>query len=180
MNKLKIKEVSKLTGLTDKAIRVYINNELIHPTYTENYTGRKNFDFSEDDVNLLKKIALLRKYNFSLADIKELISDRNLIDEILDRHITTTKEVAVETSFILKNLKNAQDNEPEDLEQLCEILSENLQPESFDLFAYLQKLWVQFKRKIPIIILFGILGLVVSIGIIAGLTFLLTVFFTNL
>ena len=36
---MKIKEVCEKTGLTDRAVRFYIENELIHPDYTENYTG---------------------------------------------------------------------------------------------------------------------------------------------
>ena len=55
---LRIKEVCKKTGLTDKAVRLYINNELIYPDFQEGYNGRKNYNFSEDDVSLLKKIAL--------------------------------------------------------------------------------------------------------------------------
>lgn len=49
---LRIKEVCKKTGLTDKAVRLYINNELIYPDFQEGYNGRKNYNFSEDDVSL--------------------------------------------------------------------------------------------------------------------------------
>ncbi len=61
VNNLRIKEVCKKTGLTDKAIRVYINSGLLNPNYTENYTGRKNFDFSDEDVEVLKRISLLSR-----------------------------------------------------------------------------------------------------------------------
>lgn len=177
---MRIKEVCKITGLTDKAIRVYINNELIHPSFTENYNGRKNFDFSESDIALLQKIALLRKYNFSLADIKELILNEDSIPEILEHQLNQTKASALETSFILKNLDNAFENEPKSLEQLCDILSQNVPVESFDPWAYIMKIWERVKVKIPLIIIVILLGVVVSAGIFIGLTILLTDFFTKL
>lgn len=177
---MRIKEVCKVTGLTDKAIRVYINNGLIHPSFTENYNGRKNFDFSEKDIALLQKIALLRKYNFSLSDIKELISNEDSIPEILEHQLNQTKATALETSFILKNLDNAFENEPKSLEQLCDILSQNVPADSFDPWAYIMKIWVHIKGKIPLIIIVILLGVVVSAGIFIGLTILLTDFFTKL
>ena len=66
---MKIKEVMAQTDLTDRAIRIYIDNELITPSYTENFQGRKSFDFSEKDIELLKNIAILRKTGFSIAEI---------------------------------------------------------------------------------------------------------------
>ena len=69
---MKIKAVCEQTGLTDRTIRYYIEEGLISPFYTENYLGRKNFDFSEADVETLKDIAILRKFGFSIAEIKQL------------------------------------------------------------------------------------------------------------
>ena len=63
---MKIKHVMEKTGLTDRAIRLYIENELVKPEYDESYNGRKSIDFSENDVEQLKNIALLRKADFSI------------------------------------------------------------------------------------------------------------------
>ena len=42
---MKIGEVAKKTGLTEKAIRVYVDNGLVHPTVTE--TNHRNaYDFT--------------------------------------------------------------------------------------------------------------------------------------
>ena len=38
---MKIKAVCEATGLTDRTVRYYIEEELISPVYTENYLGRK-------------------------------------------------------------------------------------------------------------------------------------------
>jgi len=69
---MKIKAVCEMTGLTDRSIRYYIEEELLLPSYTENYLGRKTFDFSDDDVQKLKDIAVLRKFGFSIAEIKQM------------------------------------------------------------------------------------------------------------
>ncbi len=69
---MKIKEVMERTGLTDRAIRLYIANDLVCPSCTASYSGRKNFEFGEADVEALQKIALLRKADFSIEQIKLL------------------------------------------------------------------------------------------------------------
>ena len=43
---MKMKEVCEKTGLTDRAVRLYIENGLVSPKYNENYMGRRNIDFS--------------------------------------------------------------------------------------------------------------------------------------
>ena len=47
---MKIKQVIKETGLTDRAIRLYIEKDLVKPEYDENYNGRKSINFSENEV----------------------------------------------------------------------------------------------------------------------------------
>ena len=72
---MKIKIVCERSQLTDRAIRYYIEEELIAPSYTENYLGRKTFDFSEEDVKALQDIAVLRKFGFTIEEIKLLIAN---------------------------------------------------------------------------------------------------------
>ena len=72
---MKIKTVSEITGLTSRAIRVYIDEQLIAPKFTENYLGRRAFDFSEQDVAALQSIATLRKYGFSIDEIRNILLD---------------------------------------------------------------------------------------------------------
>jgi len=71
---MQIKTVCELTGLTARAIRVYIDEQLIEPIFTENYLGRRSFDFSMDDVEMLKSIAILRKNDFSIDEIRRMIN----------------------------------------------------------------------------------------------------------
>ena len=69
---MKMKDVITETGLTDRAIRLYIENSLVSPSCNENYAGRRNIEFSADDVEALKNVATLRKAGFSINEIKLL------------------------------------------------------------------------------------------------------------
>lgn len=69
---MKIKTVCELTDLSDRAIRHYIEEGLITPDYSENYLGRRSFDFTQADVRMLKDIAVLRKFDFSIPEIKQV------------------------------------------------------------------------------------------------------------
>lgn len=70
---MKIKKVCDITGLSDRTIRYYIEQGLISPSYTENYLGRKSFDFSEDNITDLNRIAILRSFDFSVGEIRDII-----------------------------------------------------------------------------------------------------------
>lgn len=59
---MKIKAVCEHTGLSDRAVRLYIDSGLLSPDKTENYAGRRSFDFSQEDLSQLNRIAALRVY----------------------------------------------------------------------------------------------------------------------
>ncbi len=64
---MRIKEVEKETGLTAKAIRLYESKGLLT---VERHAGNDYRDYSEEDVKRLKTIAVLRKLDVSISDIK--------------------------------------------------------------------------------------------------------------
>ena len=66
-----INEVRKATNLTKKAIEYYTSQGLVSPAILEN--GYR--DFSENDVELLKKISVFRKIGLGIEDIKAVLSD---------------------------------------------------------------------------------------------------------
>ena len=72
---MKIKVVCERTGLTDRTIRYYIEEELLSPSFKENYIGRKSFDFTEDDIARLNDIAVLRNFDFSIEEIRQILKD---------------------------------------------------------------------------------------------------------
>lgn len=80
---MKIKEVCLRTGLTDRTVRFYIEEGLISPSYTENYLGRKAFDFCEEDVAELCDIAVLREFDFSVEEIRRILTDPESSREVI-------------------------------------------------------------------------------------------------
>ena len=80
---MKIKSVCESTGLSDRTIRYYIDEKLISPSYTENYLGRRTYDFSNKDIKELNDIAVLRKFDFTIDEIKSVINNAEASKEIL-------------------------------------------------------------------------------------------------
>lgn len=72
-------EVQNKTGLTRKAIEYYEEKWIIDPVRLEN--GYR--DYSEKDVEILKKVALFTKLGLSLKEIREIIFDRGSLFSIL-------------------------------------------------------------------------------------------------
>ena len=62
-------EVQEKTGLSRKAIEYYEDKGLIHPQRLEN--GYR--DYSDEDIKLLKEIALLTKLGLSLGQVKDIL-----------------------------------------------------------------------------------------------------------
>ena len=72
---MKIKQVCELTNLTDRAVRYYIEEGLLTPAFSENYLGRRAYDFSDADVAALNHIATLRKFGFTVEEIHRILTN---------------------------------------------------------------------------------------------------------
>ena len=120
---MKIKEVIEKTGLTDRAIRLYIENGLVSPSCSENYAGRKSIEFSEGDVESLKNIATLRKAGFSIAEIKLLklgdVHCRKTLEEFIEK---TTQRIESDKA-VLEKLEAVVTYEELTMETICESLN---------------------------------------------------------
>ncbi|HEM2541873.1 TPA: MerR family transcriptional regulator [Streptococcus suis] len=68
---MQVKDVEKLTGLSTKAIRLYEEKGLIEVVRNPVNDYR---DYSEENVRQLRLIKLLRYFEFSLAEIKNLLA----------------------------------------------------------------------------------------------------------
>ena len=103
---MKIKEVCEKTCLTARTIRLYTEEKLISPQYSENYLGRKTFDFSDKDVKSLLDIATLRKYGFSITEIRKIIETKEnsafIINDICNRKQKTVQEEKSMLSVLLQ------------------------------------------------------------------------------
>lgn len=68
-----INEAGKMTGLTKKAIEYYAEQGLVSPGISEN--GYRNF--SQRDIEDLKKIAVYRRLDLSVEEIKAVLADQS-------------------------------------------------------------------------------------------------------
>ena len=82
---MRMKEICERTGLTDRAVRLYIENGLVFPEKTASYSGRESIRFSEEDAAVLSRIATLRKAEFSIADIRTMTETPEEIPQIVAR-----------------------------------------------------------------------------------------------
>lgn len=118
---MKMKEVLRQTGLTDRAVRLYLDERLICPSVSENYTGRKSIDFSQDDVDRLRQIALLRRADFSIAEIRSMISEPLEIGDILREHVRTLSDESQRQEQIVRALETVTQT-PCTLQDVCAAL----------------------------------------------------------
>lgn len=124
---MKIKEVIEKTGLSDRAIRLYIDEGLTAPRIEESYSGRKSIDFSESDVERLKNVALLRKAGFSISDIKSMVDDNSAAKDIIEKFIEQTESNIAHETEIVEKLKGISFDEDVTFETICESLCETLE-----------------------------------------------------
>ncbi|WP_129582156.1 MerR family transcriptional regulator [Clostridium niameyense] len=80
---MKIKEAELLTGLSAKTIRFYESEGLIF--VKRNLNGYRQY--SEDTINELKKIKILRKLDFSISQIKSLCENKVLLCDLLKNRL---------------------------------------------------------------------------------------------
>ena len=80
-----IKEVEEQTGLTRSNIRFYEKEKLIEPTRNDKNGYR---DYSERDVENIKKIAYLRTLEISIEDIRNIMSGEMSLTEMIEKQAT--------------------------------------------------------------------------------------------
>lgn len=120
---MKIKQICEQTGLTDRAVRFYIEEGLVSPAYTENYLGRRSFDFTEEDAACLTSIATLRKFGFTVEEIRRIITDPAQSVEIIG-DVQRRKETAVaQETENLSALASLEADKPYTLAELAQALS---------------------------------------------------------
>lgn len=71
---MKMKEVCMATGLTERAVRFYVQEQLVFPQ-SQRRGGCTWLDFSQVDVDRLKAISVLRKAGFTIGEIRSMVLD---------------------------------------------------------------------------------------------------------
>ena len=121
---MKMKEVLSQTGLTDRAVRLYVAQELVFPSGTVNYNGRRCLDFSEQDVRRLCHIAQLRRADFSIAEIRQMLSDASSIPSVLRAYIEREETDVRHKSEILQTLRTLPQTGGLTVEDVCAHLAD--------------------------------------------------------
>lgn len=93
-----INEAAKKCNLTKKAIEYYAEQGLIHPTILEN--GYR--DFSEPDAETMKQVALYRKLDFTISEIKSVLEDSKNLKSIINKKSLELEEEKVKHSILEK------------------------------------------------------------------------------
>lgn len=99
-----IKEVEEQLGLSRATIRFYEKEKLLVPQRN----GNTYREYSEDDVAVLKKIVILRKLGFSVAQIKDFLEENVPLQELLEKNIQELQEKMNELSGAIKICKKMQ------------------------------------------------------------------------
>lgn len=87
---MKINEVEQAIGISKKNIRFYEDAGLLTPSRSGN--GYRNY--SDEDINTLRQIKLLRKLDIPLEEIKHLQSGILTLEDCLHRHLIVLKRRA--------------------------------------------------------------------------------------
>ncbi|MBE6995433.1 MAG: MerR family transcriptional regulator [Ruminococcaceae bacterium] len=81
---MKINEVEALVGITKKNIRFYEAEGLLHPRRNSENGYR---DYSAEEVEILRRIKLLRKLGFPLEEIRQMQSGLCTVGDGMRRHL---------------------------------------------------------------------------------------------
>ncbi len=157
---MKIKEVIEKTGLTDRAIRLYIDEGLTAPSIEESYSGRKRIEFSESDVERLKNVAILRKAGFSISDIKSISDNNETAKEIVENLIQQTEENIENETEIVKRLKSISFDGEVTMRAICESLSATVEEKSVPKEDLHNFLWNKIEQNSYKAV--GIIGLLIT------------------
>jgi len=136
---MKMKEVCTLTGLTERAVRLYCEQELRTPSRTE-VRGRVYLEFDEQHIKELNQIAALRASGFTLEEIRTVRNEPHLIGRLLQTLSARLAHEQDEHSRVLSVLAEIDSgNPPVDMDALCRALqSPEPQPRAYENGAVLR------------------------------------------
>ena len=86
VSRLKINEVEALVGITKKNIRFYEAEGLLCPRRNSENGYR---DYSEAEVETLRRIKLMRKLGVPLEEIRQMLSGVHTVGDGMRRHLVT-------------------------------------------------------------------------------------------
>ena len=93
-----IKEVEKLLGIPRANIRFYEKEGFISPDRKEN----EYRDYSESDVETLRKVVIFRKLGMSLDEIRDLMDGSSTLSDAIERNTQSIKDKVEELNGVLE------------------------------------------------------------------------------
>ena len=120
---MRMKEVCERTGLTDRAVRLYMESGLLTPRQESNYMGRRSFSFDEEDVRVLEAVAILRRADFSIADILQMQRNPESLPDVVAAHQRRLAEEIATKERILGTLKQYDGQVQKDYVRLADAIS---------------------------------------------------------
>jgi len=162
---MKIKAVCELTGLSDRTIRYYIEQNLIAPNYTENYLGRRTFDFTEADIEELNNIATLRKFDFTIEEIREIILSPENSKVIINNVKKRISESIAENDKKLSALIRLDNEKIYTASELAEQLTHYSTAVSMPKENYKRSFWKVFFSVLKAVVTFVIVWLPIIVGV---------------
>lgn len=105
--KLSIGEFSAVTSLTIKSLRLYHEKGILVPSEIDEFTQYRYYD--EKNLEVARSIKILREFDFSLSEIKEILIDldssHNLLEQ-LQMKVNQVKEKIKRYQEISNSLEN--------------------------------------------------------------------------
>ena len=138
---MKIKEVARATGLTEKTIRYYEHRGLVIPK-SEELNGRSFREYSPEDVAALRAVSTLRKARFPVEEIARMLREPESIGTVLKEYETSVEETYAALGRIRELLRQ------EDLSKSADVfaLAEKLRPATEDIPLPKQDLHFRFRQ----------------------------------
>lgn len=149
---MRIKEVSLKTGLTEKAIRLYIENGLIHP-HVEAGIHRNAYTFSEKDVRELEEISVFRKAGFSIFEISLIKEMPEKLPELLDKKMMSLEMEIDEKKSIKEAISRLEVHELGNASQIANSLRPVMKKDD-EIKETVPKRWLYISITILIITIF--------------------------
>jgi DNA-binding transcriptional MerR regulator len=126
---MKIRQVSELTGLSERTIRFYESELLIRPA-TRSMNSRRYRDYSQADVDALSTFAVLRRAFFSIQEIRDMMETPDRIPAILDAFKSRAREEAEAKVRVVGTLDRLETSEFRDITALSAALRRDSVPDA--------------------------------------------------
>ena len=120
---MKIKEVSRQTGLTERTIRFYEQAGLISPA-SRLQNGKKFRDYDDCDLAALEHIAALRRAMFTLDEIRRMQVSPDQIGPILETYKARMELLAQEAVVLAGAAKKLGASDLSDYQTLADALED--------------------------------------------------------